>query len=149
MASAVPAACLGVGADEISARGGALMAAEGFPPLANSFGARNGAPSAFTAPTGERHPIDYEGEGAPILKIRVQQLFGLAQHPAIANGRLPLTLHLLSPAGRPIQITADLPRFWAGSWRDVKADMKGRYPKHPWPDDPLTAPPTTRAKPRK
>jgi ATP-dependent helicase HrpB len=106
------------------------------------------APTHFEAPTAERHPIDYEGEGAPVLAIRVQQLFGLQQHPAIAGGRLPLTLHLLSPAHRPIQITRDLPGFWRGSWAAVKAEMKGRYPKHPWPDDPANAAPTTRAKPR-
>ena len=106
------------------------------------------APTHFTAPTGNRHAIDYEGEGAPILAIRVQELFGLAAHPAIANGRLPLTLHLLSPAHRPIQITRDLPGFWAGSWADVRAEMRGRYPKHPWPEDPRSAMPTSRAKPR-
>jgi ATP-dependent helicase HrpB len=106
------------------------------------------APTHFEAPTGNRHPIDYAGEGAPVLAIRVQELFGLKQHPAIANGRLPLTLQLLSPASRPIQITRDLPGFWAGSWRDVKADMRGRYPKHPWPDDPANAEPTARAKRR-
>jgi ATP-dependent helicase HrpB len=106
------------------------------------------APTHFTAPTGNRHAIDYEGDGAPILAIRVQELFGLATHPAIADGRLPLTLHLLSPAHRPIQITRDLPGFWTGSWADVRAEMRGRYPKHPWPEDPRTATPTTRAKPR-
>lgn len=106
------------------------------------------APVHFTAPTGKHHPIDYEGEGAPILAIRVQELFGLDVHPAIANGRLPLTLHLLSPAHRPIQITRDLPGFWSGSWADVRSEMRGRYPKHPWPEDPRTAPPTSRAKPR-
>jgi ATP-dependent helicase HrpB len=106
------------------------------------------APTHFTAPTGKHHPIDYEGDGAPILAIRVQELFGLTVHPAIANGRLPLTLHLLSPAHRPIQITRNLPGFWAGSWADVRADMRGRYPKHPWPEDPRSAPPTSRAKPR-
>ena len=105
-------------------------------------------PTHFTAPTGNRHAIDYEGEGAPILAIRVQELFGLATHPAIADGRLPLTLHLLSPAHRPIQITRDLPGFWSGSWADVRAEMRGRYPKHPWPEDPRTAMPTSRAKPR-
>lgn len=107
------------------------------------------APTHFEAPTGNRFRIDYEGEGAPIVAIRVQELFGLREHPTIADGRLPLTLHLLSPAHRPIQITRDLPRFWAGSWRDVKAEMRGRYPKHVWPDDPASAPPTARAKPRK
>ncbi|MGE5511444.1 MAG: ATP-dependent helicase HrpB [Bacteroidota bacterium] len=106
------------------------------------------APTHFEAPTGNRHPIDYEGEGAPSLAIRVQELFGLKQHPAIADNRLPLTLHLLSPAGRPMQITRDLPGFWRGSWADVRAEMKGRYPKHDWPDDPANARPTARAKAR-
>ncbi|MFN3625941.1 MAG: ATP-dependent helicase C-terminal domain-containing protein, partial [Hyphomicrobium sp.] len=89
-----------------------------------------------------------ETTGAPALHIRVQELFGLTQHPSIANGRLPLTLHLLSPAHRPIQITRDLPGFWKGSWAAVKAEMKGRYPRHPWPDDPASAAATARAKPR-
>lgn len=106
------------------------------------------APTHFDAPTGNRHAIDYESAGAPALHIRVQELFGLTQHPAIAKGRLPLTLHLLSPAQRPIQITRDLPGFWKGSWAAVKAEMKGRYPRHPWPDDPANAAPTARAKPR-
>ena len=106
------------------------------------------APTHFEAPTGNRHAIDYEGAGAPSLSIRVQELFGLKQHPSIAGGRRPLTLHLNSPAHRPIQITRDLPGFWAGSWSAVKADMKGKYPRHPWPDDPANAPPTARAKPR-
>ncbi|MFA5900231.1 MAG: ATP-dependent helicase HrpB [Hyphomicrobium sp.] len=106
------------------------------------------APTHFEAPTGNRHAIDYETSGAPALHIRVQELFGLTQHPSIAQGKLPLTLHLLSPAHRPIQITRDLPGFWSGSWAAVKAEMKGRYPRHPWPDDPATAAPTARAKPR-
>lgn len=106
------------------------------------------APTHYLAPTGERHPIDYEGSGAPALHIRVQELFGLKAHPAIAAGRLPLTLNLLSPAHRPIQITRDLPGFWSGSWAAVKSEMKGRYPKHVWPDDPANAAPTRRAKPR-
>jgi ATP-dependent helicase HrpB len=106
------------------------------------------APTHFVAPTGNRHPIDYESEGAPVVACRVQELYGLKTHPALAGGRLPLTLHLLSPAGRPVQITRDLPGFWTGSWRDVKAEMKGRYPKHVWPDDPANAAPTSRAKPR-
>jgi ATP-dependent helicase HrpB len=106
------------------------------------------APTHFDAPTGNRVPIIYEGDGAPILAIRVQELFGLKDHPSVADGRLPLTLHLLSPAGRPLQITRDLPGFWRGSWTDVKAEMKGRYPKHVWPDDPANAAPTARAKPR-
>jgi ATP-dependent helicase HrpB len=106
------------------------------------------APTHFEAPTGNRHPIDYAAEGAPLVSLRVQELFGLKTHPTIAGGRLPLTLALLSPAGRPVQITRDLVGFWSGSWRDVKADMRGRYPKHPWPDDPANAPPTSRAKRR-
>jgi ATP-dependent helicase HrpB len=106
------------------------------------------APTHFEAPTGNRHAIDYETAGAPALHIRVQELFGLTQHPSIANGKLPLTLHLLSPAHRPMQITRDLPGFWKGSWAAVKTEMKGRYPRHPWPDDPASASPTARAKPR-
>lgn len=105
-------------------------------------------PTHFEAPTGNRHAIDYETAGAPALHIRVQELFGLTQHPAVAKGRLALTLHLLSPAHRPIQITRDLPGFWKGSWAAVKAEMKGRYPRHPWPDDPASAQPSSRAKPR-
>ena len=106
------------------------------------------APTHFEAPTGNRHAIDYETAGAPALHIRVQELFGLTEHPSIAGGKLPLTLHLLSPAHRPIQITRDLPGFWKGSWAAVRAEMKGRYPRHPWPDDPASAAPTARAKPR-
>jgi ATP-dependent helicase HrpB len=106
------------------------------------------APAFFTAPTGNRHAIDYEAQEGPVLAIRVQELFGLETHPSVAQGRIPLVLHLLSPAHRPIQITRDLPGFWKGSWAAVKSEMKGRYPKHVWPDDPAKAQPTTRAKPR-
>ncbi len=106
------------------------------------------APAFFTAPTGNRHAIDYEAEEGPVLAIRVQELFGLETHPSVAQGRIPLVLHLLSPAHRPIQITRDLPGFWRGSWAAVKSEMKGRYPKHVWPDDPAKAQPTARAKPR-
>lgn len=106
------------------------------------------APTHFTAPTGNRHAIDYEGAGAPRLAIRVQELYGVTEHPAIAGGRLPLTLELLSPAQRPIQVTRDLPGFWKGSWSGVRADMRGRYPRHLWPEDPASAAPTARAKPR-
>lgn len=104
-------------------------------------------PTLFTAPTGQSHPIRYDGE-EPVLQIRVQELFGLKIHPTIGGGKLPLLLELTSPAHRPIQTTRDLPGFWAGSWKDVRADMRGRYPKHPWPEDPAAAQPTTRAKPR-
>ncbi|WP_298960614.1 ATP-dependent helicase HrpB [uncultured Roseibium sp.] len=106
------------------------------------------APSHFTAPTGSKVPIDYGAVAGPTLSIRVQELFGLTHHPSVCDGKLPLILELLSPAQRPIQITKDLPGFWAGSWKDVKADMKGRYPKHPWPDDPTSAEATRRVKPR-
>jgi ATP-dependent helicase HrpB len=105
-------------------------------------------PSHFTAPTGNGVPIDYAAEGGPAIEIRVQELFGLTRHPTIAQGRIRLVLILLSPAHRPIQTTRDLPGFWAGSWADVAKDLKGRYPRHPWPDDPARARPTARAKPR-
>jgi ATP-dependent helicase HrpB len=106
------------------------------------------APTHLAAPTGSQVPVDYGDTDGPMLAVRVQELFGLDRHPTVAGGRVPLVLHLLSPAGRPIQITRDLPGFWRGSWAAVRADMRGRYPKHPWPDDPLTAPPTRRAKGR-
>jgi len=106
------------------------------------------APSHFEAPTGSQLPIDYAAEGGPSVSVRVQELFGLAAHPAIGAGKVPLALELLSPAHRPIQITRDLPGFWAGSWKEVRSDMRGRYPKHVWPDDPASAAPTRRAKPR-
>jgi ATP-dependent helicase HrpB len=107
------------------------------------------APPHFVAPTGSRLAIDYGQDGMPGLAVRVQELFGLSRHPTIAAGKIPLTLHLLSPAHRTIQITKDLPGFWAGSWAAVRSEMKGRYPRHAWPEDPLTAPPTARAKPRR
>ncbi len=106
------------------------------------------APTHFTAPSGSSVPIDYEAEQGPTVSIRVQELFGLAQHPAIAGGRVPLVIELLSPAHRPVQVTRDLPGFWRGSYADVKTEMRGRYPRHPWPDDPLSAPATRRAKRR-
>lgn len=105
------------------------------------------APSHFTVPTGSRIPIRYDEDDA-VLAVRVQELFGLNRHPAIADGAVKLTLELLSPAARPIQVTRDLPGFWSGSWREVRAALRGRYPRHPWPEDPATAPPTARAKPR-
>lgn len=106
------------------------------------------APAFFEAPTGSRIPIDYDIERGPVVAVRVQELFGLGQHPRLAAGRIPITFDLLSPAHRPIQTTSDLPGFWKGSWRDVRSDMRGRYPKHVWPDDPATAAATRRAKPR-
>jgi len=107
------------------------------------------APPFFRAPTGSELPIDYAPEDGPMLAVRVQELFGLDRHPTVAAGRMPLTLELLSPARRPIQTTRNLPGFWRGSWAEVKREMRGRYPKHPWPDDPSAAAPTRRAKPRK
>ena len=106
------------------------------------------APERFEAPTGSRLRIDYGAGGGPRVDVRVQELFGLSTHPTVGGGRVPLTLSLLSPAHRPVQTTKDLPAFWRGSWADVRKDMRGRYPKHPWPENPLEAPPTTRAKPR-
>jgi ATP-dependent helicase HrpB len=105
------------------------------------------APAHFDAPSGSRLPIDYDTE-EPKLAIRVQELFGLDRHPSIAGGRVPLVLELLSPGQRPVQITRDLPSFWRGSYAAVRSEMRGRYPRHPWPDDPLSAPATRRAKPR-
>ncbi len=106
------------------------------------------APTHLTVPSGSHIPVDYRHGEVPVLAVRLQEMFGLAVTPSVADGRVPLLLHLLSPAHRPVQITRDLPGFWASSYRAVKSDLKGRYPKHPWPDDPLAAPPTRRAKPR-
>jgi ATP-dependent helicase HrpB len=106
------------------------------------------APARWTAPTGNSFAIDYAADGGPRVEVRVQEVFGLSEHPSVAGGRVPLTLALLSPAHRPIQTTKDLPGFWKGSWKDVRSDMRGRYPKHVWPEDPASAAPTTRAKPR-
>jgi len=105
-------------------------------------------PSHFAAPSGSSAPIDYQAENGPALEIRVQELFGLDRHPAVGGGKIPLLLVLLSPAHRPIQITRDLPAFWRGSWKEVAKDLKGRYPRHFWPDDPIAAQATNRAKPR-
>ena len=106
------------------------------------------APPNLATPAGVSAAIDYGAEGGPRADVRVQALFGLKSHPMVGNGRVPLTLALTSPAHRPIQITKDLPGFWAGSWKAVRTEMKGRYPRHPWPEDPSEAPPTVRAKPR-
>ncbi|QUS34963.1 ATP-dependent helicase HrpB [Falsirhodobacter algicola] len=102
-------------------------------------------PSHFTSPLGNRIPIDYDGE-APAIEVRLQEMFGLDRHPTVA-GR-PLRVTLLSPARRPVQVTMDLPGFWASSYADVRKDMRGQYPRHPWPEDPTEAAPTLRAKPR-
>ncbi len=105
------------------------------------------APTHITVPSGSRIPVDYSGE-TPVLAVRLQEMFGATETPRVASGRVPVLLHLLSPAGRPVQVTRDLASFWAGAYQDVKKDLKGRYPKHHWPDDPLQAEPTRRTKRR-
>ncbi|MGE3931866.1 MAG: ATP-dependent helicase HrpB [Rhodospirillaceae bacterium] len=106
------------------------------------------APTHLAVPSGARLPVDYAGD-APVLAARLQQMLGCTRQPAVADGRVPVLLHLLSPAGRPIQVTRDIAGFWAGSYREVRREMLGRYPKHPWPEDPAAAAATDRAKPRK
>ena len=106
------------------------------------------APTHFEAPTGTMLAIDYEAEQGPTIAVRLQELFGLNTHPSIAKGAVPLVLELLSPAQRPVQVTRDLPGFWRGSYAAVRSDLRGRYPRHPWPEDPATALPTRRVKPR-
>ncbi len=106
------------------------------------------APRTLEVPSGSKVRLDY-AEEPPVLAVRLQELFGLAATPRIAGGRLGVKLHLLSPAQRPVQVTQDLASFWANTYAEVKKDLKGRYPKHYWPDDPLVAEPTARAKPRK
>ncbi len=106
------------------------------------------APTHITVPSGSRIALDYTHGDTPVLAVRLQELFGLSNTPRVANGRVPLLLHLLSPARHPVQVTGDLASFWKNSYQDVKKDLKGRYPKHYWPDDPLQAQPTARAKPR-
>jgi ATP-dependent helicase HrpB len=107
------------------------------------------APTTIRVPSGMERRIAYAPGEPPVLAVKLQELFGLADTPRVGNGRVPLTLHLLSPAGRPIQVTQDLKSFWERTYPEVKKELKGRYPKHPWPDDPWTAPATHRAKPRK
>lgn len=136
------AALTEIGADDL---GGAL---EGLLPWARRQEIERLLPSHFEAPSGSRLPIDYGAENGPALEIRVQELFGLDRHPSVAGGKVPLLVVLLSPAHRPIQTTRDLPGFWRGSWKDVAKDLKGRYPRHFWPEDPVGAVATARAKPR-
>ncbi|MGH8182332.1 MAG: ATP-dependent helicase C-terminal domain-containing protein, partial [Rhodanobacteraceae bacterium] len=113
------------------------------------------APEALRVPSGRTLKLDYlshdtgAAASSPVLAVKLQELFGLAETPRVANGRIPVTLHLLSPAGRPIQVTQDLRGFWDRTYSEVKKELKGRYPKHPWPDDPWSATPTHRAKPRR
>ncbi len=103
------------------------------------------APRSVPVPSGRDVPIDYSTD-PPSISVRVQEMFGSGSHPTVAAGRVPLTVHLLSPAQRPVQVTADLPGFWSGSWAEVRKDMAGRYPKHDWPADPASAEPSTRAR---
>ena len=105
-------------------------------------------PSHFETPLGRRIAIDYDGE-MPAIEVRLQELFGVTRHPTVGPKALPLRITLLSPGGKPVQVTADLPGFWTNSYPDVRRDMRGRYPRHPWPDDPTLAEPTLRAKPRR
>jgi ATP-dependent helicase HrpB len=106
------------------------------------------APTHFEAPTGTQLAIDYEAEQGPTIAVRLQELFGLNTHPSIAKGAVPLVLELLSPAHRPVQVTRDLPGFWRGSYAAVRSDLRGRYPRHPWPEEPASAMPTRRVKPK-
>ena len=132
----------GLGSDRLSAALKALLPWD----MARRLEAE--APTSFTTPAGATHRLDYAAAQGPTLAVRVQELYGLATHPALAGGRVPLVLELLSPGHRPVQITRDLPGFWAGSWKDVRTEMRGRYPKHLWPEAPGEAIPTLRAKPR-
>jgi ATP-dependent helicase HrpB len=104
-------------------------------------------PGSFETPLGRKIPIDYDGE-VPAIEVRLQEMFGVTVHPVVGAARMPVRVTLLSPAQRPVQVTTDLPRFWASSYADVRKDMRGAYPRHPWPEDPTVAEPTLRAKPR-
>jgi ATP-dependent helicase HrpB len=106
------------------------------------------APESLTVPSGQSRRLEYAHGEPPVLAVKLQELFGLADTPRVGGGRIPVTLHLLSPAGRPIQVTQDLKGFWERTYPEVRKELKGRYPRHPWPDDPWTATPTHRAKPR-
>jgi ATP-dependent helicase HrpB len=106
------------------------------------------APTHVEVPSGSRVPIDYANPSEPTLSVRLQEMFGLLDTPRIGGGKVPLTIHLLSPARRPVQVTRDLASFWANGYKAVKAELKGRYPRHYWPDDPLIAEPTARVRPR-
>jgi ATP-dependent helicase HrpB len=106
------------------------------------------APSHLEVPSGSRIAIDYSDPSAPVLAVRIQEVFGLVETPRVGGGRVPLTIHLLSPAHRPVQVTKDLASFWRTSYFDVRKDLRGRYPKHDWPENPLEAAPTSRTKRR-
>ena len=106
------------------------------------------APERLSVASGARRRVDYPEPGddsPPVLAVKLQECFGMADTPAVADGATPVILHLLSPAGRPLAVTADLPGFWNGAYAQVRAEMRGRYPKHPWPEDPWTAPATAKS----
>lgn len=103
-------------------------------------------PGRLTVPSGSSVTVDYRAEGGPVLAVKLQEMFGQEDTPRVAGGRCPVTVHLLSPAGRPLQVTRDLAGFWRGSYAAVRAEMRGRYPRHPWPEDPLSAVPTKRTR---
>jgi ATP-dependent helicase HrpB len=107
------------------------------------------APTHVTVPSGSRVPVDYSDPALPVLAVRLQEMFGLGQTPRVGGGAVPLTLHLLSPAGRPVQVTRDLAGFWRGTYFEVRKVLRGRYPRHHWPDDPLEAEPTSRPRRKK
>jgi ATP-dependent helicase HrpB len=104
------------------------------------------APTHVTVPSGSRVAVDYGDSTMPVLAVRLQEMFGLTETLRVAGGTVPLTLHLLSPAGRPVQVTRDLAGFWRTAYFQVRKDLKGRYPRHHWPDDPLEAEPTNRVR---
>jgi len=107
------------------------------------------APTHLSVPSGRRVALDYAPSEGPVLAVKLQELFGLGSTPAVAGGKAPVLLHLLSPAGRPVQMTRDLRGFWDGAYRQVRAELRGRYPRHPWPEDPWNAPPTRKTQKRK
>ena len=106
------------------------------------------APTHLDVPSGSRIALNYDDASAPVLAVKLQEVFGWTSTPTLLNSRVTITLHLLSPAQRPVQVTRDLAGFWRTSYFEVRKDLRGRYPRHPWPEDPLTAPATRRAKPR-
>ena len=130
----------------------AELAAERFPdlgahaPFAVTRDLDRLAPSHLDLPSGRRTALVYEADGTVSASAKLQELFGLAETPRVGSASVPVVLSLLAPNGRPVQTTRDLPAFWAGSWREVAKEMRGRYPRHPWPDDPAAAPPTLRTK---
>jgi ATP-dependent helicase HrpB len=107
------------------------------------------APERLPVPSGSRVRVDYEDPAAPVLAVKVQEAFGWADAPSVGGGRVPVVLHLLSPAGRPVAVTRDLASFWRTGYPQVRAELRGRYPRHPWPEDPTTAPATKRVNPRR